>query len=355
MPLRNLGRHDEALASLNKGLEIDPLNSTLIKNVSDHESRYGNFERAEQLLLRLTKLPEPPDRSHAWLYMLYDKWNRFPEALAAAKDNVRQHLGSGQSPELEFLFLTYAKLGMTDDAEYWFAVARSQMPAGEPPVALTSLLAPLGGNRWLTEDLQAVEALVDKPGEDDLAHYLTYGGLGWIQAGDIPKGIDWLERGIAIYQHQMKPDDPPDGIDYWLLDENWPSFYSILIAERLAFAYREDGQAEKSGEALQFLREINQESEGTANPNVAESRALERFLSYDMDGAAKHLRQALDFGWANYHLVRNDRVWTGASQAPVLRKVLAAARAASEEQRKRVETADAGHDFRAEVQALLSD
>jgi adenylate cyclase len=54
------GRHGESSAVAEQGLLVDPLNPVLSYNIAMNLRWRGETERAEQLLLRLTYLPEPP-------------------------------------------------------------------------------------------------------------------------------------------------------------------------------------------------------------------------------------------------------------------------------------------------------
>lgn len=366
MPLTSLGRRDEAVAMMMRGLEIDPLNPVLLKNVSNHESMFGNLHRAEQLLLRLTKIPNPARPTYRWLYLLYSRWGRYADAVDAvdaAKKNVRLALRNGMQPEYEPLFSSYAQLGLRDDADYWFAKFRSQWPNREPPINWTSRLAMLGETRWLAADLERSEVLLagDTHGDIEVPWLLSYGGLAWIQAGNLVKGIDWLERGVGMYQQHMRPNDPPKHIDLPLLDENWDAETVTLLAERLAFAYQRTGRDLEADEVLQFLvltygTDLDTPPATSATgPWISERRALADALAGDLPGAIDHLREALDLGWANYYLVVNDPVWSDTIKSPEFEELLAEAMTDVERQREIVVAADAEHDFRAEVEEGAGD
>jgi len=58
--LRQQDRYDEAKAVQERGLLVDPLNPILSANMAARLTGLGERERAEQLLLRLTHLPDPP-------------------------------------------------------------------------------------------------------------------------------------------------------------------------------------------------------------------------------------------------------------------------------------------------------
>jgi TolB-like protein len=135
LPFRELGLHDEAVAMLERGLEIDPLNPVLIRNSVGIESFRGNFERAEHLALRLTGLPDPPFWTFRALYKLYTEWGRYADAIDAVKTHIRVFGPDIDDLHADALASAYAALGLVEDAEYWFEIFRSQWDEEEPPLA----------------------------------------------------------------------------------------------------------------------------------------------------------------------------------------------------------------------------
>lgn len=354
MPLRRLGRHDEARAMAVRGLEIDPLNTVLLRNAAGRESLHGDFERAEQLLQRLTGLPEPPGWTQLSLYYLYSEWGRYAQAIEAARDEVRRSAREDDKIDFELLAHAYASVGMVEDADYWFRQVRAQSQQEEPPIHLTNDLAELGAaGHWLSQDLEMVEKLLPTATGFDKAYLLTYGGLAQIQAGNFAKSIDWLERGIVIYEQDMV-EDPPDKIDYSLLDEQWFDDVVFMIARAMAFACGEAGRDAKQQAAMRHLEGKYEWLAEPTNPFLLQSKAETRVLLGDFEAALGHLQAALELGWANYYELVNRPVWAEAIKRPEFQAVLREAKANVETQRKIVEAADAEHDFRAEAARLVS-
>lgn len=357
-PLSRLGRSDEALAMKQRGLEVDPLNPALIRNIAGENSRGGDFERATQLLLRLTGLPEPPAWTYDQLALHYAEWGRYVDAVAAAKDYVRHMAGTGDPWLPDRLLDSYASLGLVDDAAFWLEELRSQWFSSEtdPPLHASLQAAQWGvGQRWLAADLESAEKLLADGEDHDEPYLLSYGGLAWMQAGNPAKGAGWLERGILLYQQQLAPaDDPPSEIDYRLLDRNWRTDTVVRLAERLAFGYSTLGRADAKDAALRYLGEVHASPGDRMSPYVLERNAVARLLAGDAVGALESLRRAADLGWANYYLIMNDPLWAEARQAPELQSLLAEVKAEIERQRAIVVAADAEHDFRAEIERLSS-
>jgi len=354
-PLQELGRSDEVREMAERGLEKDPLNPVLLRNTAQRESGDGNFERAEQLALRLSDLPEPPDWTFGVLFDLYSDWGRYAQAIAAARDDARRSIREDEIANFDMLALGYASLGRVDDADYWFGVSRAQATSVEPLIHTTYYLTSLGaGEHWLGQDVERIEDLLAADDDSYPAYLLSYGGLALVQAGDFARGRDWLERGIVLYEQDMA-EPPPQKIDYDLLSENyWFDEVIFEVARSIALACRQTGHDVEMQEALQFLERVYASTPDPTNPQMLQDQAEIRLLQGDFDGALEHLRTAAGLGWANYYELVNRPVWAGAIKRPGFQPVLRDAMARIETQRKVVEAADVAHDFRAEVDALLS-
>jgi tetratricopeptide (TPR) repeat protein len=354
LPLHRIGLHEEARAMMERGLEIDPLSPVLIRNLADSESAQGNLDRAEKLLLRLAGLPEPPVWTHDMLWDVYTEWGRYANAADIAKNESR--LSANRDGDLRVVNLahTYALLGLDEHAHYWMEVFRSRWEDSDPPMHESYYFVTEGvGLRGLSADLQIAESLVSGDDATDVPYLLSYGGLAWIQLGDVDKGIDWVERGISLYQQNMVPDDPPEGIDYALLDRNWSTEFVVYLAQRLAFAYRSTGNESGADKAVGYLEQAEPFLTLRSSPYYLEVRAMTRVLVGDTEGALDYLRQAAAAGWANYYRIANDPAWDETLEIPEFQAVLAEAKANNDRQRAIVEAADAEQDFRAEFEHLL--
>ena len=80
------GRYEEAYAVREQGLLVDPLNPVLSMNLADRLKQLGERERAEQLILRLTHLPDPPGIALYGLVRLYGDTGEFDKALHWVKE-----------------------------------------------------------------------------------------------------------------------------------------------------------------------------------------------------------------------------------------------------------------------------
>jgi len=74
----------------------------------------------------------------------------------------------------------------------------------------------------------------------------------------------------------------------------------------------------------------------------------------DHQGALEALREAADLGWTNYFWIANDPSWHPTLAEPGFEDFLEDIRAEIGKQRAIVEQANEQHDFRAEMELLLS-
>jgi TolB-like protein/Flp pilus assembly protein TadD len=356
MPLARLGLEEEGHAMAEKGLAIDPLNPILVSNIADRESRYGNFDRAEQLRLRLTMLPEKFHAAYRGLYKLYEEWGRYADAVEAAKDDLRFAYRHGAEPGFVLLANAYAKLGLAEEADYWFERDRAQWAGPEPALDRTLIMARCGRTLWLAEDLEEASRLVNSDGPYDKAYLLGYGGLLYLQAGRPAEGVDWFERSIGLYlqDRDMPSGERPDSIDWQALADAWETGFALDLAGSLSHAYRELGRNPKADTALRFRQELYEEISHFDAPRHLEQNAATRVLSGDPGTALEHMERAVEVGWANYYEMVNDPVWAETIRAPEFQPLLEAAKQNVERQRAVIVAADRENDFRAEVERLVS-
>jgi adenylate cyclase len=122
--LLRLDRNDEARATRQQGLDIDPMNPSLILNSANEHFNRGELKRAEQLMLRAASAPEPA-RTISWhLGNFYDATGRFDESIRWAqedirgyKDNMEQFSREGIAYRIRLFAYTHLRLGSPDEAE----------------------------------------------------------------------------------------------------------------------------------------------------------------------------------------------------------------------------------------------
>jgi len=373
--LRMLERHEEADEVDRHGLEIDPLNPILVLNMSESEQYRGNFKRAEALLQRLTTLPKPPVYVFDRLAELYEFRGAYPQAVEAIKEQIR--VDPAPSKMLD-LASRYARLGMFGEADYWYEQGRGYLPDDVLPMDKSWEYSRYRGERsWLLADLQRLEtgrSATDAASGTPYFVRLLSGGFAYIRIGDYTKGIDFLERGIDGAVEVWRQVKPPDDLNAEIepIGFLWARWYYWTVSElftHLAFAYREVGREDVASQILEILGGLGWSSDDFERTPVAlwpdafmathlVQRSLFLALGGDSGGSLEALKEAISLGWSagegGYYDLINDPAWATTIANPAFQDLLADAKAELDKQRAVVEAADAAHDFRAEVEAMLA-
>lgn len=346
--LQRMWRLDEALEVRQKGIAVDPLNPPMVVNMAGYESSQGRFDRAEQLLLRLTGLPEPPPLALSVLHNLYFEWGFFVEALAAARDVTRLEAANGSFGGMDFMAWTYACLGMNEDATYWADLARriaqDDLATLDLTMNLLSFRAPASP---LGDELgRIVNEAEFRPGEDSGWRMAQF-GLVNIRLGNFDKGAEQLDYGLRLYQAGWPGTEPVERIDVATIAGNEEDV--VWTMHWLAYAYRKTGRNE---EADDILRELEDRFGLDDHPSHQvlignEKNALQLLRS--MDGR----KWATYYGPGRYYEIVHSPLWAEAIRKPEFQAFLAEMKAEVDRQRAVVEAFDAEHDFRAEIESLL--
>ncbi|MHC4374357.1 MAG: tetratricopeptide repeat protein, partial [Planctomycetota bacterium] len=325
-----------------RGLLVDPLNPVLIVNYADRIKRLGERERAEQLLLRLTNLPEPPGMAYTALVRLYFDTGEIDKAVHWAKKFVlAYHDSPGVGSSLAW---RYEHLGLTEDADYWVADAlgRTPQPARRffSKVSQFQVRGDLAGIRVEIDKLSAALGTdVDGLQGNQAAKY----AVANIYVENFDVGIDVLESAFDL-DSLSKLDD-------------LKTFRELESLHVLAYAYQQVGRGDEAQVLLTRLYE-------QLNAYVVERnmdfgplhhlRAQNFGLRGDFDAAADALEAAIKAGWLRYLWVMNDPTWAETIADPRIARMLDDVKVELERQRAVVEQADAEHDFRAEFAAMRS-
>jgi tetratricopeptide (TPR) repeat protein len=341
--LRELGRLEEAVVVQDRGLIVDPLNPALSANIAGRLLGLGERERAEQLLLRLTYLPDPPAVAVYSLARLYADTGEFDKSLHWAKEAIRAF--KFQLPDLNaYLAGRYERLGLTEDADYWAADALMHTPQPELRFFYKAwqnrIRGDLAGVRAEIEELRTALG----PGIDELqGDYAAAYATANIAVADFDAGIDAFENAFDFESLSIF-----DALDPWA---------ALNYSHALAYAYQQVGREEEANMLLNRLREQLNEFIVEQNMNfgpVHHVLALNLGLRGDFDAAADALEDAIEAGWLRYIWVMSNPEWAETIANPRIARMLEGVKVELERQRAVVEQADAEHDFRAEFAAMRS-
>jgi len=341
--LQQQGRYEESEAVQKQGLLVDPLNTVLSLNIAERLRKLGERERAEQILMRLTHLPDTPRRAYLWLMSLYFDTGEFDKALHWAKEAV---LAYHESPGFAIMLAwRYENLGLTEDADYWAAVGLAHTPQPEQKFWYKAFQFQIRG------DLAGLRTEIDKLrialGPDLDALYGIYAAeyaTANILVGNFDVGIDVFEKtfdfeSLSTLRH---PAAFRQGLEF---------------SHVLAYVYQQVG---RDDEANVLLTRVHEQLNVLVVERKMDFGPLHHLLAQnfglrgDFDAAADALEAAIKAGWLRYIWVMNDPTWVEMIANPRITRMLDDVKVELERQRTLVEQADAEHDFRAEFAAMQS-
>jgi TolB-like protein/Flp pilus assembly protein TadD len=341
--LTNQGRFEESNAVQMEGLLVDPLNPVLSVNRALKLKELGERERAEQLLLRLTYLPDAPGMAYLGLVNLYFDTGQFDKSLHWAKEGAllaTVRLGYASA----LVAGRYENLGLTEDADYWVADAVEHEPQPAASFVYKAIQFQIRG------DLSGLRAEIDKLSTalgadiDGLRGFLA---LVYAAANIYVENFD---VGIAVLESALDLESLPKTLNHNAYGE-WPSLHL------LAHAYQQVGRDDEANVLLSRLHEQLTSYVVERNMDFAQLhhlRALNFGLRGDFDAAADAFEDAINAGWLRYIWVMNSPAWAETIADPRIARMLDDVKVELERQRAVVQQADAEHDFRAEIAAARS-
>jgi tetratricopeptide (TPR) repeat protein len=339
------GRYEEAYAVREQGLLIDPLNPVMSMNLADRLKKLGERERerAEQLILRLTHLPDPAGIALFGLVRLYGDTGEFDKALHWVKEYTLAYIEyPGATISIAAI---YERLGLHKDADYWMAIALAHTPQ---PARRFNYRA---WQFWVRGDSAGVRTEIDKLRSvlgtdiDGLqGGYAAVYAVGNIDVENYDLGIDVFEKtfdfeSLSTLQH---PVVFRQGLEF---------------SHVLAYAYQQVGRDDEAHVLLTRVHEQLNVLVVEQNMDYGPLHLLfaQNFgLRGDFDAAADAFQSAIKAGWLRYLWVVNDPTWAKTIADPRIARMLDEVKVELERQRAVVEQADAEHDFRAEFAAMRS-
>jgi len=343
LTLSNQGRVEESNSVQEQGLLIDPLNPVLSVNIAARLQRLGERERerAEQLLLRLTYLPDPPGVVYSALGRNYDVTGKFDKSLHWFKEATRAYkrpLFTG------WMAACYERLGLTEDADYWVAVAVAQTSQPAQKFFYKASQFQIRG------DPAGIRAEIDKL-RTTLGTDID--GLQGFQAAkyaSVNIYVANFDVGIDVFENAFD-------IESLSIIDDIRNFQGFEYSHELAYAYQQVGRDDEANVLLARLHE-------RLNVLVVERKmdfgpihyllAQNFGLRGDFDAAADALEAAIKAGWLRYIWVMNDPTWAKTIADPRIARMLDEVKVELGRQRAVVQQVDTEHDFRAEFAAMRS-
>lgn len=342
--LGNQGKYEEGWQAKQDALEIDPLNPIINGNVAIGYAGKGDFHRAEQLMKRMTELPDPSGTTYWSLHGLYTDYGRMVEANDVAKKLVVLYHGNQNNSGFVALTNNYRYLGLNDEADYWLEKIVAGDQGGVGSFFRKTFALKLQGK--YDEMSNLTNTFLEKNPIDHKNLPIFFAEV----LGAIKITIGDYEEGIAITEEIIDLDREPANTTGSGLD-------AVEFMHQLAFAYRQVGRSEKADEVLLKASEYLDffVRMGVAeHPRYLEMLALNQMMRGDTDSAGASFEKAVQNGWRNYLFVINDMRWGDFFDQPAMKSLMAFVKADLDRQAKLVKEKDQEEDFRAIVEQLDS-
>jgi len=338
--LLDQGRHEEAYAVRKQGLLIDPLNPVMSYNMALDLGILGEYERAEQLLLRLTYLPDPPWMAYSGLIIQNSDAGKFDKALHWAKQFALafDRLSPGAAATVAGY---YERLGLTGDSDYWLADAVAHTPQPEQRFFYQASQFQIRGDlAGIRAEIDKLRTALDTDIDGMQRFYAAKYAAANIYVENFDMAIDVLESMFDL-ESLSKVDD-------------LKTFRQLEALHFLAYAYKQVG---RDDEANVLLTRLHAQLDAYVLEHnmdygpLHHLRAQNFGLRGDFEAAADALEAAIKAGWLRYIWVMSDPTWTETIAYPRIARMLDDVKVELDRQRAVVEQADAEHDFRAEIAA----
>jgi len=327
--LSSHGRDVESDALLERALSIDPLHPSIAVNMADSYFERGDFERAEQMLLRLVELPTPPRYAFMGLRRLYMDLGRLIEMNAIEKKLALTGLHNYYG-----LAWNYAVLSDWASAAYWTERTRADFPTN-PHAWVFPYIVPYWQGRYDEAAAIFQRALVsnNKSLSTLDAAFTYWDGTVRALAGDYQGAISALESVVHL---RVDSDSDFDG------------------HQALAWSYLRAGSPDKADALLQDIEREFAKLDERGRLHGSQDLfffAQNAVLLGRHDLALDRLERAIDAGWRQYYIWRHDPRWAVLADVPRYVELMARVKADVDRQRVEVERLDAEEDFVAKLDA----
>ncbi len=335
------GREEESREILERAARLDPYHPAIASNLSNALDQEGNFERAEELMLRLLELPEPGYIGFSVLGDLYQSHGQ----LVKMNQNAVQQLMRIDNPQYRSQASSYGLLGNLEMLEYWVERSRQDTPEFWS-VPYYGVIMPFleGRFRDVEKELQRVLAERDLEFAELQPFVQLWVGPALALAGDCENSNTRLEPvmrsdSVNAFTQALVPKET--AINAWQIQ---------------AWCYARVGQKEK---AARMLAELETEF---SKLDTSDSRMSGMYLYYysrnallmgNGDLSMDRLERAIAAGWREYYFDRHDPLWDPVRDDPRYLKLMSEVKADIDAQRVEAERMAPPADVIARYDALV--
>jgi tetratricopeptide (TPR) repeat protein len=338
--LLQVGRHDEGREILQHAYRSDPLHPSIAGNLSNILLESGDDQAALSLLNRQLQQPNPGYPTYLSLRSFYRTRGRLIDLHAISKEVSLRGVDTHYS-----LAVSYALLGDFDAADAWLARSHKDFP--EWPMWKYAASAALNWRGDIEQSRQRFEQGLASAGlrieEQSPVFRIWYGAL-LARSGHHAAAIKVLEPLAPIIPTtaQFSDDELPD----------------TNGLHALAWSYLHTGEKAKADRILSDLldqcRSDLDDRQHAVASNVMHRCAETALLADDTERALALLERAINAGWRDYYVRRNDPYWAALENDARYRALMERVKADVDRQRAEAERIDANDDFIARLDAAMA-
>ena len=335
-------KDSEAMDWLERGLRIDPMHPAIAGNLAWEHFERGHLARTEEILLRLSELPEPSTLVFSDLVRYYFLTGRLADMMPYSRRLAMDPVfgAAFQASRYGQLAFSHAVLNDWEQAEHWLERGLENPPGkGNREEWIPWVRLHYRPELWRGRYQKALEdyrRVMATEGLSPLEMRYEYGELLAL-AGDHAGAREMLaplENSAADLAGQ---------------DE-------IPGRQTLAWAYIAAGQRDRADKLLRELDVMLTDIDSAGRLHLSDQLhgyALNAVLMEKPELALERLRRAVEAGWLEYYVTNSDPRWGSLADNPAYQALMAEVKADVDRQRAEIERIEAKEDFAALLEKLL--
>ncbi len=329
--LTRQGRRGEALQQLEKGIEVDPLNPSMLDNRATMLFWLGRFDEARAGFERALQLPGSYNGKYISMALLQLPRGELADALRSVRLFARNVSARDATLVHKIGFTAYARLGLFDEAERRFKLASTKPFDANRLPSFEEYLRMLGR----VDELEPLARSIGPttPASPPLEQLL---GRAAALRGDWDLGIARLAPFVRL--------EPADGLGGWggnseFLDSQLALIHALIKKGRI-----DDAQAEVVRILARHRTARASGYTGTPDEQYLYAMALTLALPARDDEVFAALESALSLGWNNVGMAEHDPRWDRIRSDPRFKVAMEKAAKSMARERAKVEARVAAGD-----------
>ena len=345
--LRQQQKDSDAMDWLERGLRIDPMHPAIAANLAWWHFEKGYLARTEEILLRLSELPEPSVLIFSDLVRYYFLTGRVADSIPYARRLAMDPVFGTfyQAWRYGQLAFSHAVLNDWEQAEHWLGQGLEYPPGkGNRQEWFGWVRLHYRPELWRGRYQKALEnyrRVMATEGLPPAEMRYEYGELLAL-AGDHAGAREMLAplENSAVDTGAIDLEDQDE----------------MPRSQTLAWSYIATGQRDKADRLLRELDVMLTDIDSAGQLHRSDQLhvyALNAVLMEKPELALERLRRAVDAGWLEYYVTKSDPRWGSLADNPTYQALMAEVKADVDRQRAEIERIEAEEDFAALFEKVL--